>query len=123
MRAVRSTNTTPERIVRTALLGLGCRCSRSESRLQGRPDIVIPSLDAVVFVHGCFWHGHSCRRGKRRPVTNAAYWEGKIAMNKQRDRRVVRALRSDGWRVLVVWECQTRRADCLAERLSAFLEE
>jgi DNA mismatch endonuclease (patch repair protein) len=74
----------------------------------------------VIFVHGCFWHGHDCARGARMPKANAAYWRAKIARNRARDAASTQALEADGWRVLTVWECELKRDD-LPDRLSAFL--
>ena len=82
----------------------------------------MPARNAVVFVHGCFWHGHGCVRGKRTPVTNAAYWHAKIQRNRNRDRSASAALRRAGWRVLIVWECETRNPVQLGRRLTRFLE-
>lgn len=121
MRAVRSKDTAPERAVRSILHHLGYRFALHRADLPGRPDIVMPVRRVVVFVHGCFWHGHSCGQGRRAPSTNARYWKLKILRNRARDRRVLTALRRLGWRVLVVWECQIRDANKLGERLSAFL--
>jgi DNA mismatch endonuclease (patch repair protein) len=121
MRAIKGRNTKPELIVRSALHRLGCRFSLHRSDLHGRPDIVMPARNAVVFVHGCFWHGHVCRHGRRKPASNVAYWTAKLERNRERDRRAVKALRKAGWRVLVVWECQTRDADSLGARLCTFL--
>lgn len=123
MRAIKSSNTAPERAVRAAAcaLGYGRRYRLHGAALPGRPDLVFPALGKAVFVHGCFWHGHTCPRGARQPVNNAAYWRAKIASNVARDRRTLRQLRTAGWSVLVVWECQTRNGDALARRLGAFL--
>jgi DNA mismatch endonuclease (patch repair protein) len=121
MAAVKSKDTTPERIVRSVLHRLGCRFALHRADLPGKPDIVMPARGAVVLVHGCYWHMHACKRGRSTPVTNAAFWRTKRERNRRRDRRTVAALRRKGWRVLVVWECQTRNPVRIAERLSAFL--
>lgn len=99
----------------------GVRLHRNDARLPGTPDIVIPSLRAVIFVHGCFWHGHDCKRGCRVPKTRRAYWLGKVTRNRKRDLRNARALRRSGWRVFNVWECrlQSRVIASLARRLLA----
>jgi DNA mismatch endonuclease (patch repair protein) len=117
MQAVKGQNTTPERVVRSILHRLGCRFALDRTDLPGKPDVVMPARRCIVLVHGCFWHGHDCTRGRRRPVTNALYWRTKIRRNRARDQRALEALRRAGWRVLVVWECQTR--DPL--KLEAFL--
>lgn len=122
MRQVCGSDTSPERLVRRVLHGLGARFRLSTGRsLPGSPDIVLPSRHVAVFVHGCFWHQHSCARGARRPASNAVYWNPKLDRNVRRDKRVKRTLRKQGWRVLVVWECQTRDLPALAARLRAFL--
>ncbi|MCL4199295.1 MAG: hypothetical protein KJZ69_17530 [Phycisphaerales bacterium] len=87
----------------------------------GDEDIVLPRLRAVVLIHGCFWHRYSCERGRSEPSTRRVFWRAKFAGNVQRDKRALRALRRAGWRVLVVWECQTRDVDRLRTRLSRFL--
>lgn len=98
-------DTTPERVVKRALWAAGFRYGRSRSRkLPGSPDLVFPALRAVVFVHGCFWHGHLCSLG-RTPKTNTEFWTAKIAGNRERDARVTNQLRKDGWRVITIWEC------------------
>lgn len=120
MAAVRGRNTVPEIAVRRLVHRMGFRYRLHDARLPGKPDMVFPRLRAVILVHGCFWHGHTCRWG-RRPKSNQDFWNEKRATNKRRDRRVVTALRSKGWRVLVVWGCQVRNSDALAKRLADFL--
>ncbi|MFO0836884.1 MAG: very short patch repair endonuclease [Phycisphaerae bacterium] len=121
MQPVKSRDTGPERIVRSVLHRLGCRFSHAPVGLAGSPDVVMRARRTVVFVHGCFWHGHGCARGRREPVTNAAYWQAKIARNRARDKQVRLVLSRDKWRVFVVWECQTRDRDALTERLSTLI--
>lgn len=123
MQAVKGRDTTPERVVRSLLHRLGCRFTLHRADIPGKPDIVMPARKRVVFVHGCFWHGHTCAHGRRKPATNAAYWRAKIARNRERDQRAASALRRVGWRVLIVWECQTLNPARLADRLSLFLLE
>ncbi len=120
MRRVKSTNTTPELVVRRMVHGMGFRYGLHSKKLPGRPDLVLNRLRAVIFVHGCFWHRHSCGAAEL-PVTNREYWAGKQQRNSDRDRRSIRALRRAGWRVLIVWECQTRNAARLEHRLRRFL--
>jgi len=110
MQAVRRKNTTPEAVVRTILRRLGIRYSSQCKRLPGTPDFVLKDLTAVLFVHGCFWHRHACRAGRSVPRTNARFWRTKFRANQLRDRRASRALRLAGYRVVVVWECHTRRS-------------
>jgi DNA mismatch endonuclease (patch repair protein) len=105
MAGIRGRDTTPERIVRSHLHRAGLRFRLHESRLSGRPDIVLPRWGAVVFVHGCYWHRHPGCRFATTPSTRVEFWTRKFAENVARDRRNVRALRRAGWRVFVVWEC------------------
>lgn len=109
MRAVKSNSTTPERLVKHALAAKGIVLDRSPMLLPGKPDFVISKTKATIFVHGCFWHGHSCGRC-RIPKTHRAYWVQKIHRNIARDKRTIRTLRRQGWHVYTVWECQLRRA-------------
>lgn len=102
---------------------LGCRYRLHVAHLPGCPDIVLRSRKRIVFVHGCFWHQHNCKRGARRPKTNRAYWDSKLARNKERDRQTCAKLRRDGWRILVIWECQTTNIDRLTARLARLLAD
>jgi DNA mismatch endonuclease, patch repair protein len=123
MRAVKSADTGPEQRVRAAVRAAGfARRYRLGGRgLPGRPDLVFATLGKVLFVHGCFWHGHDCKRGARAPKDNAAYWRAKIARNRARDAAALAALAAANWNALVVWECETRDADALTARLARFL--
>lgn len=123
MSRIRSKDTQPELAVRRLLHSLGYRYVLHDSRLPGKPDLVFPSRGKVIFVHGCFWHGHTCAKASK-PKSNASYWSAKIAGNKWRDRQHSRALRALGWRVLTVFECATHpsKTDRLAPRLLRFLE-
>jgi DNA mismatch endonuclease (patch repair protein) len=111
MRAVKSRDTTPELAVRRILRAAGIGYRLGGGGLPGRPDLVMKGRRAVVFVHGCFWHGHDCPRGARRPKANAAYWTGKIARNRERDATARAALEAAGWRVVTVWECAMKAPD------------
>lgn len=124
MACVRSRDTTPEMFVRRSLHRLGYRYRLHCRNLPGSPDLVFPSRHKIIFVHGCFWHQHRCKRGCRQPATNKGYWREKLSRNVVRDRKVRRNLRKLGWDVLVVWECQTlpeRQANTL-RRLRVFLD-
>lgn len=123
MRAVKSTDTGPERAVRAAVRALGYarRYRLNGAHLPGKPDLVFTALGKVIFVHGCFWHGHNCKRGARQPKDNAAYWRGKIARNQVRDAASLGTLRAQGWSALVVWECETRAPAGLSRKLARFL--
>ena len=121
MRRVRATDTTPERLVRRAAHHLGYRFRLHRRDLPGTPDIAFPRLRKVIFVHGCFWHRHPGCGRTRMPKTRAAYWRGKFTKNVERDRRNVGSLRKLGWKVLVIWECETLDRVRLAAKLARFL--
>lgn len=123
MRAVKSRDTAPERAVRAAAceLGFARRYRLNGAKLPGKPDLVFGAMRKAVLVHGCFWHGHDCRRGARQPKDNAAYWRAKIARNIARDRATLQALKDAGWSALVIWECETRDSAVLTRKLSRFL--
>lgn len=121
MRAVKARDTKPELRIRKALFAKGFRYRLNDRRLPGSPDLVFPKHGAVLFVHGCFWHGHDCARGRRRPKTNAAYWREKIARNKERDKRAIAALRRLGWRVKISWECDLQDAAGAATKIAGWL--
>jgi len=107
MQRVRGRNTKPEMLLRRGLHARGFRYRLHRRGLPGRPDLVFPKHHAVIFVHGCFWHGHDCPLFKW-PATRQEFWSEKIERNRARDRRVIEALKESGWRVLVVWECALR---------------
>jgi DNA mismatch endonuclease (patch repair protein) len=104
MAAVRGSDTEPERRVRSALFAAGYRFRLHRKDLPGSPDVVLPRFRFAVFVHGCFWHGHTCRRGKR-PTSNIEFWTRKLDKNIARDRDNQLGLRAAGWNVVVIWEC------------------
>lgn len=106
MRAVKGKDTKPEIALRKALHRLGYRYRLNVRDLPGKPDLVFPKHRAVLFLHGCFWHGHGCKRGRRVPKTNRAYWTEKIARNRARDKKNAAALKALGWRVITIWECE-----------------
>ena len=121
MRRVGARNTAPEKAVRSLLHRMGYRFRLHRADLPGKPDIVMPSRRKVIFVHGCFWHGHpGCSRSAR-PATNTAFGDNKIGSTIERDRRNIRALREAGWDVLVIWQCEMRARDALHEKLTLFL--
>jgi DNA mismatch endonuclease (patch repair protein) len=106
MRGIRGKDTKPEHAVRRALHALGYRFRLHVARLPGTPDLVFSGRRCVVFIHGCFWHRHSCRKGRSRPTTRADFWERKLAGNQARDAKCRRKLQRLGWSVVTVWECQ-----------------
>lgn len=116
MSRIRGSDTKPEFAVRSMLHRMGYRFRLHRRDLPGTPDIVMPKHKTVVFVNGCFWHGHICKRGKM-PKTRSDFWANKIETNRKRDRRNVRRLRAMGWRVVVVWECELKRPEPLAMKL------
>ena len=120
MRSVKSKDTGPEMVVRRLVHGLGYRYRLHRSDLPGTPDLVLPGRNAVIFVHGCFWHGHDCPRGARVPKTNRAYWMAKIVRNSVRDAANLKRLKAAGWRVLTLWECDLKSAK-LQYRITHFL--
>ena len=125
MQRVRSKDTTPERVVRSLVHRLGYRFRLHRGDLPGKPDLVLPRLQKVIFVHGCFWHRHGCSAGRSTPASNQAYWLAKFERNRLRDATARRKLRRAGWTVLVVWECQTKPAKraVLERKLRQFLRK
>lgn len=109
MSRIRSKDTKPELAFRKALFRRGFRYRLYVKRLPGTPDLVLRKYRAVVFVNGCFWHAHSCKAG-RIPETNREYWAAKLSRNAERDREACRQLLGLGWNVLIVWECQLKKA-------------
>jgi DNA mismatch endonuclease (patch repair protein) len=123
MRGNKKTGTRPELVVRRIVHGLGARYRLHDRRLPGRPDLVLPGRRLVIFVHGCFWHAHdmaACTL-RRSPAPSGSYWRAKIARNVERDRESRDRLLGDGWRVEVVWECETLDPDPLRRKLAKVL--
>ena len=116
MSRIRSKDTGPERAVRSLLHSLGFRFRLHRKDLPGTPDIVLPGRAAVVFVHGCFWHGHACKVDKM-PKSRTDYWGPKIEANRARDVRKAAKLRRLGWKVVTVYECELKQPERLARRL------
>lgn len=121
MRRVHSTDTGPELLVRKLTHSLGFRYRLHRKNLPGKPDLVFPSKKKLIFVHGCFWHGHHCKRGNRVPKKNREYWIKKIQSNVVRDERHIKELVELGWSVLVIWECEIRDHTALKDRIVRFL--
>jgi len=113
MSRIRSKNTTPELLVRKSLFSRGFRYRIHDKKLYGKPDIVLKKYNTVVFVHGCFWHQHEECKYYRLPKSNQDYWKPKLNRNKERFKEVREKLESDGWNVMVVWECETKNIDKL----------
>jgi DNA mismatch endonuclease, patch repair protein len=121
MRRVKGKDTAPERAVRAIVRSLGVHFTLNRGDLPGKPDVVFLRRRKVIFVHGCFWHGHICRAGRNRPSSSEAYWIPKLERNRKRDGRNRRLLWKLGWSVLTVWECQLRAPERLRGRIERFL--
>ena len=122
MSRIRYRDTKPEIIVRSIVHRLGYRYRLHKSDLPGKPDIVLVRHRKIIDVYGCFFHMHNCRYGNVRPATNTEFWETKRRSNVERDLRNQRSLRRMGWRLMVVWECETRNLDLLEKKLVTFLQ-
>jgi DNA mismatch endonuclease (patch repair protein) len=121
MASVKGKNTGPEMEIRRLVFGLGYRYRIHYSKLPGKPDIAFPARRKVVFVHGCFWHGHGCAKG-RLPKSKLLFWKPKIAANKTRDEKNIVEIRAKGWKSLVVWQCETKKEAVLTRRIARFLD-
>jgi DNA mismatch endonuclease (patch repair protein) len=121
MSRIQSKNTRPEMIVRSIVHRLGFRYSLHSKILPGKPDLVLVRHRKIIDVYGCFFHVHSCRYGRVVPVTNAEFWKSKRLSNAARDKRNLKTLKRDGWKVMIVWECETRNLPKLSKRIERFL--
>lgn len=121
MSQVKGRNTTPEMSVRRMLHAMGYRYRLHRKDLPGKPDIVFGPRKKIVFIHGCFWHGHGCSKG-RLPKSNGPFWSAKIEANKARDRKNVRRLKALGWSVLSIWQCQLKEPLAVRKRIVDFLD-
>jgi DNA mismatch endonuclease (patch repair protein) len=108
MSRVKKKHTTPEVRVRQVLHSLGYKFRLHRENLPGKPDIVLPRLRTAIFVNGCFWHCHTCPKGILKPATNQQFWQSKLAANRERDVRRQRELEEIGWKVTIIWECETK---------------
>lgn len=123
MRAVKSKDTKPEMTVRRLIYSLGYRYRLHVRTLPGNPDLVFPGRRKVIFVHGCFWHGHDCSRGSRFPKTNQSYWRQKLSRNQERDKIHKAELELLGWHTLTIWECELKEPRKLAPQIEEFLSD
>ena len=125
MSRIGARDTAPEMAIRKALHRAGYRFRLHRKDLPGRPDLVLPKHRAVIFVHGCFWHGHEGCRDFRVPKTNVVFWQNKIGRNMERDQEALMKLASLGWRTLVVWECVTgaKQLEKTASEIASWLQE
>ena len=121
MAAIGAKHTRPELLVRRAVSSLGYRYRLHSKNLPGKPDLVFAGTRKVIFVHGCFWHRHRCKKGQALPKNNELFWSKKLSDNIARDRRIRSALKKSGWTSLVVWECETKEKLKLIRRLKYFL--
>lgn len=121
MRAVKSRNTGPELAIRKIVFAMGYRYRLNRDDLPGKPDLVFPARKKIIFVHGCFWHGHNCPRGSRKPVANRDYWRTKIGRNRERDEKSRADLTALGWSQLDIWECEIKDTQSIERRLREFL--
>jgi DNA mismatch endonuclease (patch repair protein) len=122
MRQVKAKNTKPEITVRKIIFSLGFRYRLHVDTLPGKPDIVFPGRKKIIFVHGCFWHGHIGCRYARLPKERVEFWSEKIGRNRERDSRNIDELEKMGWKTLVVWQCDLKQPELLTARLKEFLE-
>lgn len=123
MATVKNKNTKPEIQVRKVLFARGFRYRINDKRLPGSPDIVLPKYNTVVFVHGCFWHGHENCTKAIKPSTNKDFWNTKIEKNRIRDKKVQEALKTSGWKVIVIWECQLRNKELHKQTLTKVINK
>lgn len=121
MAAIRSKDTKPEMIVRRAVHAMGYRYRLHRRELPGCPDLVLPKHRKAIFVHGCFWHAHTCRAGVRLPASNVDYWKKKRDGNVKRDKEAQAKLKELGWELLTIWECETKKSESLVMILKDFL--
>lgn len=115
-------NTKPEILVRKFLFSKGFRYRINVKTLPGKPDIVLPKYKTVIFVNGCFWHGHNCKKGKL-PSSNIDFWRGKISNNKLRDDKNSDLLIKLGWKVIIIWQCEISKIDNRTKILNKLLED
>jgi len=123
MAKVKSKDTKPELAVRKFIYGLGYRYRLYDASLPGKPDLVFRKRKKVIFVHGCFWHGHDCRAGNNRPSSNTEYWNAKLSRNMNRDAMVQKSLVELGWKYFIIWECETKNIQLLKQNIRNFLDK
>ncbi len=123
MSCVSGKNTKPELIVRSLLHNMGYRFRLHRSDLPGKPDLTLPKYKKVIFVHGCFWHGHKDCQRSNRPTTNKKFWNEKLDKNIERDKENIRRINELGWGALVIWSCEVKDIDQLKNKLISYLED
>lgn len=122
MSMIKGSDTKPERAVRSMLHQMGFRFRLNRKDLPGKPDIVLPKYKTVIFVHGCFWHRHQGCKFAYTPKSRVDFWNKKFAENMNRDRKTTSELQKKGWKVLIIWECQTKNMSKLAAELKSFFK-
>lgn len=122
MSKVSGKDTKPEIIVRKYLFSKGFRYRKNAKELAGKPDISLPKYKTLIFVHGCFWHGHKNFEAAKLPASNIDYWTTKVSSNVKRDSQNIQLLRAAGWNVIVIWECELKVSD-RKQRLSQLIPE
>lgn len=122
MRLIKSKDTQPEQVLRRLVWSLGYRYRKHHGDVPGRPDLTFIGRKRAIFLHGCFWHRHSCSSGERTPKSRTNFWREKFERNVARDKAVRRKLRSHGWQSLIVWECELRNVTRVEKRVRAFLD-
>ncbi len=121
MSAIKSKNTKPEIKVRKILHSMGYRFRLHSKGLPGSPDIVLPKYKTVIFVHGCFWHRHENCKYASTPKTRQEFWENKFNANKIRDQKILKEIKSLGWKFIIIWECEARNIQSIEEKIKRFL--
>ena len=116
MSKISGKETKPEILVRKYLFSKGFRFRKNDKHLPGRPDIVLPKYKTVIFIHGCFWHGHHCKAGKL-PETNKEFWENKINSNIERDKKNQHKLEKLGWKIIIIWQCKLKNKKVVTKKL------
>lgn len=122
MSRVRGVDSEAELVVRRIAHRLGYRYRKHVAGLAGRPDLVFAGRRKIVFVHGCFWHRHDCSAGRRLPKSRVDFWKNKLERNQERDAEHLRQLAAEGWKILVIWECETKNPAGVERRLKRFLD-
>lgn len=122
MSKISGKETKPEILVRKFLFGQGLRFRKNMDTLPGKPDIILPKFKTVIFVHGCFWHGHTCKAGKL-PETRKEFWTKKISDNIERDKKNISELSELGWKVIIVWQCDLKNKEKRDSRLQKLIRE
>ena len=120
MSRIKSKNSKPEMIVRKLCHNLGLRFRLHQKIGSTRPDLIFKKFNSIIFVNGCFWHSHYCKAGNKKPKSNKIFWNRKLSENKKRDQRNIRNLKANGWRILVIWECQLKSLISTENKIKKF---